>query len=193
MEEPIDQIDRLLQELRDEERCVDASYKLAQIGGARALEGLLAALEDVKPVVRTFTVLALAEVADPKTTESVVRLLNDPEISVRSGAAFALGKIGDPRCIPALKTALEASLEVDAHLCRQLIIALADLSEADAVEPILRACQSSFSEIRLVAVDHLGEIGDEQTRARLIDLLQQEREAEVRAALAKAIEQLGAR
>ncbi len=183
-------IDRLLDDLKSDNAstCIDAAFKLAEIKDDRAVDGLIEALQDPKPLVRNYAIFALAEIGNPRAMEPIVRMLNDSDIEVRSRAAWALGKIGDRSCMPALAAALKDALEVDAHLCRQLIVALADIGGIEAVASILPAFQSSIPEVRVVAADFLGYIGDDQTREILSDLIQKESNPDVQAALRAAIE-----
>jgi HEAT repeat protein len=90
MQEHVSEVDSLLRELTNPEHAADASHKLAQIGGERVLSGLVAALTDPQPVVRTYAAMALAEAGDPRHTENLVALLRDSDLGVRSSAAFAL-------------------------------------------------------------------------------------------------------
>jgi HEAT repeat protein len=183
-------IDALLADLRDPERAADASYRLARSGDDRALSGLLSALDDAQPSVRTYAALALAEAGDSKHIQRLVALLRDPDIGVRSSAAFALGKVGDQSALDGLSEALEVSLDLDQHLCRQLILAIADVGGEASVKQLLRALDSSFPQIRVLAAEHLGQVGNYQTAAQLKRHLEREEDREVRNSLIEAIRKL---
>jgi HEAT repeat protein len=183
----LNQLEQLLKDLRHNEKCVDAAHKLAIIGNASALNGLIEALEDTNPRVRNFATLALADMANPKATESLIYLLQDLDISVRASAAFALGKIGEPSSLPVLTKALKESIDVDAHLCRQLIVAVADISGSEATDTILYALQSRIPKVRATAVEFLAYTGNEHIRSSLIELLEYETDEDVRNTIKNAL------
>jgi hypothetical protein len=187
------EIDRLLGELRNEETAVNAAFALSEIKDERVVEGLLLALDDPRPLVRNYAIFALAELASPQAIRPIARLLRDPDLGVRVRAAEALSRIGDSGVLPDLAEALVASLEVDAHLCRQLIVALADVGGAKAVDLILPAFQSSIPEVRAVAARFLGYVGDRQTITALQDVLRTESNEAVRAAVRDAMDIIAAR
>jgi HEAT repeat protein len=188
MQDQISKIDALLAELRNPDHAADASHQLTQIRDERVLSGLVSALDDPQPVVRTYAALGLADAGDPRHTKRLAALLQDPDLGVRSSAAFALGKVGHPGgALDALSAALRASLDLDAHLCRQLIIALADLGGEAAIEPLLHALKSSFPQVRIVATEHLGDVGTEQTVGQLKEYMQHENDDAVRKSLLEAI------
>jgi HEAT repeat protein len=187
MQDETSKIDALLADLRRSDHAADASHQLAQIRDERALSGLVSALDDPQPVVRTYAALGLAEAGEPRHTERLAALLQDPDLGVRSSAAFALGKVGHPGAIDALSAALHASLDLDAHLCRQLVIALADLGGEAAVEPLFHALKSGFPQVRIVAAEHLGDVGTGQTVEQLKEYMQSDKDDAVRKSLMEAI------
>jgi HEAT repeat protein len=187
-----EEIDRLLEKLRsdDQPTCVDAAFGLAESRDEQTVDGLVATLQDPRPFVRNYAVFALAEIGNAKAIRPIIRMLGDPDIGVRSRAAWALGRIGDFTCMADLAAALRESLEIDTHLCRQLIVALADIGGREAVESILPAFESSDPEVRIIAARFLGYVGDRMTRARLKELRDQEENEGVRTAIDSAIEAL---
>jgi hypothetical protein len=187
------EINRLLGELRNEETTVNAAFALSEIKDERVVEGLLLALDDPQPLVRNYAIFALAELASPQAIRPIARLLRDPDLGVRVRAAEALSRIGDSGVLPDLAEALVASLGVDAHLCRQLIVALADVGGVQAVDLIAPAFQSPMPEVRAAAARFLGYVGDRQTSILLQEVLREESNEAVQAAVKEAIDTIAAR
>src|SRR5512135_3659139 len=114
-------IEHLLRQLIDEKTAAGAAFQLAEIDDERALSGLTTALKNDNPVVRNFALMGLADKGDTGAIPGILDRLNDPEIYVRATAAFALGRLRDSSCIPVLEASLKESINIDAHLCRQLM------------------------------------------------------------------------
>lgn len=185
-------IDRLLVEIRSESRstCIDAAFQLSKIKDQYVVASLVNVLGDPKPLVRSFAAFALGEVGSSKECVPLGSLLNDPDIGVRVRAASALGKIGDATCAPMLADALRASMDVDAHLCRQIIVALADIGETSAVEFIVPALQSRLPEVRAIAAHFLGYLGNLKSKPYLNEALKHERDASALKAIESALADL---
>lgn len=73
---------------------------LGRIRDDRAVEPLMAALEDGEEYVRRASAKALGALRDDRAVEPLIKVLDeDGEDSVRLAAAWALGEIGDPRAV----------------------------------------------------------------------------------------------
>ena len=89
----------------------DAAEALGQIGDARAVGPLIAALRDDISSVRQAAAEALGQIGDTSAVEPLIAALRDASLGVRRAAADALGQIGDRRALEPLVAALrEASL-----------------------------------------------------------------------------------
>jgi HEAT repeat protein len=116
-----------------------AAIELGEIGDARAVEPLIAALEDpdaphshilralgkigdtraVKPLIAalenkyycTEAAKALGRIGDVQAVEPLIRVLGRGDYVYRAAAAEALGQIGDVRAVEPLKQALAQALE----------------------------------------------------------------------------------
>jgi len=89
-----------------------AAWALGQLGSGHepAIDALLKALDDPKPVVRQRAAQALGmDLKAPRAVEPLCRLLKDKDLWVRCYAAGGLKFINDPRAVPALIEALRDS------------------------------------------------------------------------------------
>jgi HEAT repeat protein len=100
----------------------------AAMGGMEARSALVRLtrmLQDRDPLVRRWTVAALAEIGDPQAVGPVSALLRkDPDPGVRLEAAFRLGKFGGEAARPALTVALK---DADEDVRRLAAAALKDV------------------------------------------------------------------
>jgi HEAT repeat protein len=186
----VDAIDKLLTLLASEKTSSDAAFQLAGIPDSRAFHGLIAALKDTNPVIRNSSLLGLAERKDSAAAPFILDLLHDSEVYVRTSAAFALAKLCNSSCIPELRDSLKNSINVDAHLCRQLMIALMDICEENCVELIRIGLQSSIVRVRSTTAEFLGNIGNQSTILELSEQLLSETEESVKKSIEEAISEL---
>jgi len=188
-----DEIDELLNDMRsgDEKLCVDAAFKLAEMRDRKAAPGLVTLLKDSRPLVRNFAVFALAEIGDEAAEQPVAELLQDVNLGVRVRAGWALSKLGTDRSIPALAKALKESMDEDAHLSRQIMLALSQIGRS-TVDEIAPALHSSIPEVRGTAVHFLNYLGDLKAKPHLLQLMEHETNPEVREELQQALADLDA-
>lgn len=81
-----------------------AAYSLGEIGDRRAVEPLIAQLQNTDPHLRRIAARALGKIGDPRAVPYLARLVLDQQqpLYVRWDAATALGMIGDPRALEPL-------------------------------------------------------------------------------------------
>jgi HEAT repeat protein len=188
-----DEIDELLNDMRSENEkpCVDAAFKLAEMRDRKAVPGLVSLLKHSHPLVRNFAVFALAEIGDEAAEEPVRELLQDVDLGVRVRAGWALSKIGTDRSIPALANALKEALDDDAHLSRQIMLALSQIGRS-TVDEIAPALHSSIPEVRETAVHFLNYIGNPKAKSHLLQLMEHETNGAVLEELRQALVDLDA-
>ena len=98
-------VEPLIAALKDQNAFVRASAaKALRQIGARAVEPLVAALADTNEPIRQASAEALAKIGGPALEVLAVRV-SDPDRHVRWRAASALGKTSDPRALDLLRTA----------------------------------------------------------------------------------------
>ena len=79
---------------------------LGEIGDARAVEHLIAALKNADPNTRNEAINALSKIGKP-SLEPLIGTLQDADPKVRFLAAWALGEIGDPQAVEPLIASLK--------------------------------------------------------------------------------------
>ncbi len=84
-----------------------AAVTLGELGDARAVQPLTAALEEDEVDVRVTAALALGQLGEARAVEPLIAALQDEEVVVRAAAAHALGLLGDARAMEPLTAALE--------------------------------------------------------------------------------------
>lgn len=90
---------------QDMRPCIAAA--LGRSKDARAVEPLIALINDSNETLRTFVVESLGELKDPHAVEPLIGRLKDASIYVRSGAIMALTQIGDPRAVEPVRNMLD--------------------------------------------------------------------------------------
>ncbi len=79
-----------------------AAEALGGCADPRAVEPLMAALQDQEDEVRWVVANALGKLQDARAVDPLLALLTDPDRWIRRGASWALGEIGDPRAVEPL-------------------------------------------------------------------------------------------
>lgn len=93
-----------------------AARSLAELGDTRGVAKLRDATADGDPRVRWEALLAIGDTTDKAAREVAMRRLADDNLAVRACAIYALGRIGDPSMEPALRHALQQSIEYEGQL-----------------------------------------------------------------------------
>ncbi len=174
-------VDGLVRALGDEdpEIRVQAARALGELADRRAVEPLIAALEDrdteaaaaralsrigapaVEPLVRVMREKgkgtragdSLRGITDPLAVEPLVVALGDSDPSIRADAACALGKIGDPSAVEPLLGALQDPHRLVADWSAE---ALGRIGDARAVPPLVVAEGGRRPRAAADALDALG-------------------------------------
>jgi HEAT repeat protein len=163
-------MDQLLKKIRSRNRAVKISIieALGVIRDPRAVDPLLEALGDKNAEVRWESAIALGEIGDDRAIPALIKALEDPDKYVRYGAAFALSKIGWK---PA--DAREKALY---FLGMQEWWVLKDMGKP-AIEALSVSLKDTDSDIRLKAIELLGEMHDHNVAPALIQALADENSA----------------
>lgn len=150
--EPVDVVLRRLKAEDDVVRCA-AARALAALGDVKAAEGLVEALLDEDPDVRTDAMQALARCARPEDADAIRRsLLGDPVKEVKVFAVEALARLKDAASMPLLISLAKDRCDHDVawedeagmwddwlDVQLAVIAALGDMAAQEAVEELLLA------------------------------------------------------
>ena len=167
---------------------------LGRLGGSLAVRSLARALPDSRADVRyaaTDALLALGRAALPDLQAALAG--DDPQ--VREGAALALARLAPDALVAAGESALPALVSVLRHdagpLRETAVSALARIGGA-AVPALLRALDDRSWDVRALAVDALGQVGDPAAVPGLLRVLESD-DADLRARAASALGEIGQR
>lgn len=214
----------LIAVLKDEESNENvrqgAVEALGQIGDSRAVELLIAVLEDKSVSVRIEAAKALGHIGDVRAVDSLIIPLKDEYSSYMPNAALeALVKIGVPAIEPlivalddksasARKRAAEALGQIgDSRAVEPLIVPLRDKSSyvhhaaiealvkigAPAIEPLSVVLKDEDASVRKRVAETMGQIGDDRAVESLIAVLKTDKVSWVCDAVAEALIQIGDR
>lgn len=191
-----DEIDIQIDLLQDSDWVVrrEAVITLGEMADERCVEPLVRCLRDGDWQVREAAVDAIAEIGSP-AVEMLIRYLRDYD--ARKYAIRALGKINDERVLdplvsmlrndefkddatralvelgpPAVERLIKClSDEKDEFTRKQAILALGDIKDSRAVDPLIALLQEKDWFVRLTAAAALEKIGDARGRVAVKPLM----------------------
>lgn len=190
-----DEIDIQIDLLQDTDWVVrrEAVITLGEMADERCVEPLVKSLRDGDWQVREAAVEAIAEVGPP-AVELLLRFGRDWES--RKYVLRTLGKINDERVLdpliswlrsdefkddatralvdlgkPAVPKLIEALSHRDEFVKKQSILALGDIADDEAVDPLIALLQDQDWLVRLTAASSLEKIGDIRGRAAIKPLM----------------------
>jgi HEAT repeat protein len=133
----------LLEALKDTNKEVrkEAAWQLWRCAAPEHLDALLDALRHESADVRAGLAYAVGQIDTDRAFEALVRLLRDKSYEVRKRAVRALGLRGDRQAIPALIRTLGDKDSGVRHLARWWLGSLADQSDVDAVQAMMRCSE----------------------------------------------------
>ena len=137
--------------------------ELKQIGDVRAVEPLIACLDDNDSNVRSSVVEVLGEIGDTRAVEPLIARLDDNDGFVRYTVVKTLGEIGDTRAVEPLIARLS-----DERHSIAIVEALGEIGDTRAVEPLIARLDDVDSFERRWIAKALGRIGDKRAVNPLI-------------------------
>lgn len=154
-------------------------------GAARAVDGLVALLEDPDASVRLTAAQSLSYLQDPAAVAALAKALKeDTDPRVREAAASALGEIDDTRAVPHLVDALRT--ERVSKVRTKIVDALQELDDPRATSAVIVALKDPSAEVRRAAVSALDEFEDASALSAL-EALVRDPDTDVRRRLASAL------
>lgn len=160
---------------QSQEQRVRAPQELVRHPSSESVSALIRALEDESRQVRRQAALSLGQLKVAQARPLLLQALQDWHHDVREAAVQALGALSDPQDLPTLR-ALVADPDI-----RVRTAVLQVLAHAGDWQCLMEACQDPFTDIRRTAIQMLGEIRCTQALPLLLEKLQEDNEATVRA------------
>ncbi len=163
---------------------VSAVRTLGKFGDSRAVESLIATLNDANRFVCAASAEALGEIGDVRAVKPLIDALKDGDRNMNIAAARALGAIGDAQAVEPLID----FIKINSTVAEEALIKIGKPA-VKTLLPILNS-ESGLFDIRLTIVNALGEIGDTEAVEPLINALR-DRSRAVCEAAAKSLKNLG--
>ncbi len=181
---------------RDRHKAAAAAHALGEIGDARAVESLLAVIQERETsyAVQLSAADALGQIGNVRAVQPLIAMLEDEKTpNLRAAVARALGQIGDARAVDSLRTALMG--EADSGTRRAIVEALERIASpadnetriwyavvkrdwtrltslgAEAVELLIASLNDTVRWKRQAAAEALGQIRDASAVEPLIAVL----------------------
>jgi HEAT repeat protein len=167
-----------------------AAEALGDLGDPAAAPLLQGLLNDASRELRESAVQALGALALPQTFEALLPLLHDPHPLVRRAVVRALTRVDLARAGPVLIAAL--AHETDDYVIKGIFDELSTHRVAGALDPLIAALDHHHHEVRLDAVEALGQLGDRRAAEPLCRVLLTERDQHRRWRAAAALKELQA-
>ncbi|MCP4543059.1 MAG: response regulator [Chloroflexi bacterium] len=131
----------------------NATVALGKLGDTRAVEPLIAILEDVKVAsVGASAAEALGKLGDLRAVEPLITILKDENWQMRAAAAEALEQLGDFLAMEPLIAILE---DTDWQTRKAAAKALRQFNDPRSVEPLIATMSDEFWEVRRTAAESL--------------------------------------
>jgi HEAT repeat protein len=179
-------IEGLISALHNSRTSLCAALALGEIGGERALEVLLTALNSEKPVFRMDAALALSKIPDERAVLGLIKALDDESSVCRWWATDALGEISDRG---AVKKLLEVLRDKDTFIRWHAARALARIAGKETLDG-LRALREEDNSVRGPAAYALALLGDDEAVNTLLEVLK-DADDQLRVQAAAALEDVG--
>jgi HEAT repeat protein len=161
-----------------------AAYLLGEAKNPRAIQPLIEALADFDKSVREQATFALSSIGKA-AVEPLAAAMKEPKWETRYRAAEALGKIADEKAVKPLIAALKDNRD---HVRYMAAKGLRELGDSDALEPMVILLKDENKYVRMMAVRALGAIGGKKVTAALEKALETEKNEQVRATIAEALQ-----
>jgi HEAT repeat protein len=150
-----------------------AIISLGMLKNKRAIAPLVNIFKnDNNLVVKRINIYSLGEIADDAhTVDFISSVLSNKDRFIQLNAIYALGKIGKP-AVKALIMALQRRDENIKRFHNEIIDALTDIGDKQAIEPIIEALNDAYYYKRVKAVIALCKFNDKRAYEPLLRALQ---------------------
>ena len=160
-----------------------AVLALGRIGDRRAVEPLIALLDERDSHLSASVASALARLGDPRAFEPLLTLLGHESVAVRQAVVGALNSIGHPN----MASRICEMLEHPDPLLRESAVKIAGyFGYPECVNALLAICSDPDESVRAIAIEHLPYFDDPRA-IRTLDSALANDTPRARAAAAKAL------
>lgn len=139
-----------------------------EIKNYKAVEPLMAIINDPIYQVRENAVIALGQIGDSRSVNPLLFALNDSVPSVREYTAWALGEVGNNK---AAKTLIMALKDADSNVRANAAGALGKIGDVRAINHLIALMNDEDVMVQQNATIALGKIGDHRAVDSLINLV----------------------
>lgn len=156
-----------------------AASALGNLGNSRALDPLIACLDDEYWNVKASAASALGNLGDKRAIKPLIRTLGENEYGyARLAAASALSKLGEKKWVNIVKGEIEDYER------------LGNSGDRRALEPLIKALGDKKPNIRIKAALALGNLGDTNAIEILINAYNNDIDKHVKNAIGNVIKKL---
>ncbi len=133
-------------------------------------------LTDPDGSVRAAALYTMRRLNQPVDLTPLAQMLASDDLRLRANVAVVLGMVGDESAIPMLQEAVRAPMPKagadEAALVRiQYAEALAMIGDNSALDGLRAGVYSQFGDVRILAINALGAVGDRRMEGALVNLL----------------------
>jgi HEAT repeat protein len=158
----------------DSQTCIAAAKELGRLGDKRAVEPLIACLNNTSiknPFIKSAAAEALGQIGDPRAVEPLIECLKSREFILYRPTIEALDKIGDKRAAEPLSKFLIGGLTNPPDI-EAALKSLGKLGDPNAVDEIVTLLKSGHvsEPIRKLAIDTIMKLDSRNGIANLIEL-----------------------
>jgi len=182
-------LEQLLEVLddRDSRVCKHLTSALAKLG-AKAVEPLIAVLNNRNHPAREYAARELGMLQDSRAVQPLIEALKDENQKVRSNAALALYNYKD---LSALNPLIKLLKDNQSTVRRNAAITLGKLGDTRALLPLTYVLTDKEKIVRSAAAYSLMLLGDERAIKPLLSALNNNRDPQVLVSVASALAKLG--
>lgn len=157
---------------KDNELSQVAAIALANIGEA-SLNSIIDLLNSEDPIIVAWSLRALGHLGSEKALPYLIQTSNSPNTLLRYWAVDALGKIKDNRAFDALVICLK---DENVLVQCEAVWALSKLEDTRVVDTFIDLLESGKNaDVRVAAINALGEIGGIKAIPQLMEVLQDDK------------------
>lgn len=167
----------------DRETKQAAIVTLGRIGDRRAVEPLIALLEERDPDLCVTIASALARLGDQRAFEPLLPLLADKDVAVRQAVVGALNSIGHPGMAARISDMLDGP---DALLRESAVKIAGYFGYAECADALIARCSDGDESVRAAAIEHLPYFDDPRAMQIFASVFDKDT-SRARAAAAKAL------